>query len=75
MINYGAFMKRIEEKIGAVHAADEIEEISWWNEVVRELNEISAECARELQKESSAPQFLKPSGPQSYESMPHQPGC
>jgi hypothetical protein len=31
MMNYRDFMKRIQQKIGEIHAADDIIESSWWN--------------------------------------------
>ena len=41
-------MKRIQVKIGEIKAADKIEEGPWWNTMVKELNEISLECTKEL---------------------------
>jgi len=43
MINYRDFIKRIQEKIGEIHAADGIVESLWWDHVLREVNDISIE--------------------------------
>ncbi|MGA7898955.1 MAG: hypothetical protein WCA39_08865 [Nitrososphaeraceae archaeon] len=45
-------MKRIEDKIGESKAADRIDEGSWWNIVVKELNYISNDCAIQLEEET-----------------------
>jgi len=45
-------MKRIGVKIGESKAADRIEEDSWFNIVIRELNDISNDCARQLEEET-----------------------
>jgi hypothetical protein len=47
-------MRRIEEKIGESKAADQIQEDSWFDIVMKELNDISKEVAIELQKETGA---------------------
>jgi hypothetical protein len=52
MLSYRNYMKRIENKIGEIHAADRIQEDSWWNIVIKELNQISKDCALELQNET-----------------------
>jgi hypothetical protein len=70
MINYRDFIKRIQQKMGEIHAADGIVESLWWDHVLRELNDISIECARQLQNEPDAPKYQKPPGPQKYETMP-----
>lgn len=56
--------------MGEIHTADGIVESLWWDHVLRELNDISIECAKELQNEPSALQYEKSSVPQSYEKMP-----
>jgi hypothetical protein len=58
-MDYRKYMKRIELKIGEIKAADKIEEVSWFNTVVNELNQMSVECANELQTETRAA-FRKP---------------
>jgi hypothetical protein len=45
-------MKRIESALGNIKAADEVQEIPWQEVVVRELSEISRDCAKELQTET-----------------------
>src|SRR3954453_15363792 len=54
LMDYRNYVKRIEEKIGEIKAADRIQEDRWWNTVVKELNEISRDCAKELQSETRA---------------------
>ena len=51
-MNYRNYMKRIEDKIGEAKAADRIDEGSWWNIVVKELNYISNDCAIQLEEET-----------------------
>jgi len=53
-MNYRNYMKRIEEKIGEIKAADRIQEDPWFGTVIKELNEISKDCSDELQKETGA---------------------
>jgi hypothetical protein len=50
-MEYRDYMKRIKDKIGEAKAADRIEEGSWLNIVVKELNNISNDCAKQLEKE------------------------
>jgi hypothetical protein len=45
-------MKRIEYVLGQIKAADETQENQWQEVVTRELNEISKDCAMELQTET-----------------------
>jgi hypothetical protein len=45
-------MKRIESALEKIEAADKIQESPWQEVVVRELNEISKDCANELQTET-----------------------
>jgi hypothetical protein len=45
-------MKRIESVLGQIRAADEAQENQWQEVVARELNEISKDCAMELQTET-----------------------
>lgn len=51
-MNYGNYMHRIEQKLGQISAADRIQEEAWFDVFMRELNEISRDCARELQIET-----------------------
>jgi hypothetical protein len=50
-MEYRDYMKRIQDKIGEAQAADRIEEGSWLNIVVKELNNVSNDCAKRLEKE------------------------
>jgi hypothetical protein len=45
-------MKRIESVLGRIKAADKVQENQWQEVVGRELNEISKDCAKELQTET-----------------------
>jgi hypothetical protein len=45
-------MKRIESVLGQIRAADEAQDNQWQEVVARELNEISKDCAMELQIET-----------------------
>ncbi|PWU80456.1 MAG: hypothetical protein DLM72_12150 [Candidatus Nitrosopolaris wilkensis] len=45
-------MKRIEFALEKIKAGDKIQEIPWQEVVVRELNEISKDCAKDLQTET-----------------------
>ena len=56
--------------MGEIHAADGIEEGLWRDHVLRELNDISIECAKELQNEPRALQYQKSSVLWPYEKMP-----
>ena len=49
VMNYRIYMKRIESALGKIKAADKVQEIPWQEVVVRELSEISRDCAKELQ--------------------------
>jgi hypothetical protein len=51
-MDYRHFIKRIGDKIGEAKTADRIEEIPWLNIVIKELNDISNDCAKLLQKET-----------------------
>jgi len=51
-MNYRSYMKRIESALGNIKAADKAQEIPWQEVVVRELSEISRDCAKELQTET-----------------------
>lgn len=50
-MNHRNYMRRIEEKIGQIRAADGIQEGPWLDTVMRGLSEISKDCALDLQKE------------------------
>src|SRR5947209_1428097 len=50
-MDYRSYMRRIQFALEKIKAADKIQE-SPWQEVVRELNEISKHCAKELQTET-----------------------
>lgn len=54
-MNYRKYMKRIEEKLGEIKAADRIHDKPWLEIVMKELNEISKEGAIELQNETGTP--------------------
>ena len=45
-------MKRIQSKIRVTNSADRIQENLWYEFVIKELNEISKDCATELQRET-----------------------
>lgn len=45
-------MRRIQSVLEKIKAADKIQESPWQEVVVRELNEISKDCAKELQTET-----------------------
>lgn len=47
------YMKRIETALGAVRAADRIQEQPWFDVVMKELNAISRDLASDLQTELS----------------------
>ena len=51
-MDYRPYMKRIESALETIKAADKIQESPWQEIVVRELNEISKDCANELQTET-----------------------
>jgi hypothetical protein len=51
-MDYRSYMKKIESALGEIKAADKIQEDSWQDVVLRELNEISKNCAKELQTET-----------------------
>jgi hypothetical protein len=53
-MNHRDYMKRITDKIGEAKAADRIEESSWLNIVVKELNHISNDYAKQLEKETGS---------------------
>ena len=42
-MDYRNYVKRINEKIGEIKAADRIQEDPWWNTVVKVLNETKCE--------------------------------
>lgn len=42
---------RLQNKLGETKSADRIVEESWWAKVVKELNQMSLECVRDLQGE------------------------
>ncbi len=52
-MDYRDYMRRIEDKIGKANAADRIEEDLWWNIVLKELNNISSDCANKWRKRRS----------------------
>jgi hypothetical protein len=59
MVDLRKYSKRLEEKLGETKSADQITEGLWWDVVMNELNEMSIECARELQEEIGVP-YTKP---------------
>lgn len=53
-MNHREYMRQIEKKLGEIRAADRIEENSWYDVMMRELNDLSKQGAIELQKETNA---------------------
>jgi hypothetical protein len=51
-MDYRPYMKRIESALETIKAADKIQESPWQEIVVKELNQISKDCAKELQTET-----------------------
>jgi hypothetical protein len=51
-MDYRSYIKRIEFALAKIKAGEKIQEIPWQEVVVRELNEISKDCAKELQTET-----------------------
>ena len=51
-MDYRSYMKRIQSALDKIKATDEIQESPWQEVVVRELNEISKDCAKDLQTET-----------------------
>ena len=51
-MGYRPYMKRIESALETIKAADKIQESPWQEIVVKELNQISKDCAKELQTET-----------------------
>jgi hypothetical protein len=49
------YFDRLQNKLGETKSADKIIEGPWWEVVVRELNKMSFECAKELQVETGQP--------------------
>jgi len=50
-MNHRDYMRRIEEKIGEIKAADGIKEGPWLDTMMKGLSEISKDCAVELERE------------------------
>jgi len=50
-MNYRTYMKRIQSALEKIKAADKIQEGPWQEVVLKELIEISKNCAKELQTE------------------------
>ena len=50
-MDFRDYIKRIRIKIGEANAADRIEEDSWLKIIVKELNDLSNDCAKQLEKE------------------------
>ena len=51
-MEYRPYMKQIQDKLGQIKAADRIQEDPWFDVVVRELNDLSRQCADELEGET-----------------------
>jgi hypothetical protein len=49
-MDFRDYIKRIRIKIGEANAADRIEEDSWLKIIVKELNDLSNDCAKQLEK-------------------------
>ena len=69
MTDYRAYMKRLHVSLGLSKAPDGIQEESWWNIVMKELDIISRECSKELQRETGQP-YYKPDRNLAYEEAP-----
>lgn len=52
LVDLRKYAKRLQDRLGETKSADEIIEGSWLNVVVSELNQMSMECAKELQQET-----------------------
>jgi hypothetical protein len=58
-IDYLKYMERIEDKIGQKfegtdkNSADKVEEQQWLDVVIREINQISVDIAKEIQKQTT----------------------
>ena len=50
-MNHSAYMRKIEEKLGEIRAADGIQEGPWLDTVMKGLSELSKDCAVELERE------------------------
>jgi hypothetical protein len=46
------YFDRLQDKIGKTHSSDRIDKVQWWEVVIRELNQMSSDYARELQLET-----------------------
>jgi hypothetical protein len=53
-MNHREYMRRIEGALGQIKAADRIQEGPWFDVVVKQLNDLSKQCAMELQEETHA---------------------
>jgi hypothetical protein len=69
MTNYRTYMKRLQNSLGESKAPDRIQEEQWWNIVMKELNVISKDCAKELEKEIGVP-YQKLDHYLAYEEAP-----
>lgn len=52
LVELRKYAKRLHDRLGETKSADEIIEGHWWDVVVRELNQMSMECTKELQQET-----------------------
>ena len=68
-MNYRTYMRRIQNKIGITKSADGIHEPCWFEIVVRELNEISRDCAIQLQTDTGA-SYNKPNYELPFQEAP-----
>lgn len=59
MIELKKYFDRLENKIGETYSPNKILEEPWWEAVVRELNQMSYYCARELQLETGLQAVLR----------------
>jgi hypothetical protein len=69
MTNYRSYMKRLQNSLGESKAPDGIQEELWWSIVMKALNVISKDCAKELEKELGTP-YQKPDRNLAYEEVP-----
>ena len=51
-MDYLPYMQRLQAALGSIRAADGIQEDSWFNTVMRELHDLSRDCAGELERET-----------------------
>ena len=55
MVELRKYFDRLQDNIGKTHSPDKIDEDGWWEVVIRELNKMSYDYAKELQLETGKP--------------------